>query len=686
MKNSPLFFCYFLIVIFPTASYSQNQFEQNNSCSTSAEIELNVEYDAAIQEPFDKDYYVFNVPDEGVLKVQITGISNDYQISSFLFEENCISNFLEFAGSGSNENVILYEKLCTPGTYHLLLEDSGSGNEWSLEPYSFIVTLDTSDIYEANNCNDDCEDAVEIEFGQIVNATIADEFDEDFYKLEVPTEGVITVQITGISDDYGMHSFLYSDVNCINEIEDAFENNASFLNMYEKVCSPGTYILQLRDIGGSSTTLDDWSLEPYTLVVTLDTSDIYETNNCNDNCSDAVEIEFGQTISATIADEFDEDFYKLEVPTEGVVKVQITGISDDYGMHSFLYSDVNCINEIEDASENNASFLNMYEKVCSPGTYILQLRDLGGSPTTLNDWSFEPYNLLVTLDTSDIYETNNCNDQQSSAFQLSEVCTDTFFAAINELNDQDYFQFDVSANSIINIDVKDVPSNINLRAELTNGTNTESTLGGNGDPISLTINNSQQSTYTLRLNDGGNNQFNESLYQLCIQILPIVSFTNIADTVLISDGALSLEGGIPNTGIYSGVGVNSSTGEFDPSIAGLGTHEITYTITDENGCSNSVIDLITVVQTTNTFSLSSYESIRVSPNPFSDIINIEVIGSPRKEIVLDIFNLSGSRVYSFKNQIANGNLEVDLSKYPAGLYLLRFKVDGLMHSTKIIKE
>ncbi|MBK7909423.1 T9SS type A sorting domain-containing protein [Candidatus Pollutiaquabacter sp.] len=55
---------------------------------------------------------------------------------------------------------------------------------------------------------------------------------------------------------------------------------------------------------------------------------------------------------------------------------------------------------------------------------------------------------------------------------------------------------------------------------------------------------------------------------------------------------LTLTGGSPAGGTYSGTGV--SGGAFDPSVSGTGTFNITYTYTDNNGCTNSAQRSITV--------------------------------------------------------------------------------------------
>ncbi len=57
---------------------------------------------------------------------------------------------------------------------------------------------------------------------------------------------------------------------------------------------------------------------------------------------------------------------------------------------------------------------------------------------------------------------------------------------------------------------------------------------------------------------------------------------------------VTLSGGSPVGGIYSGTGVTAN--EFVPADAGVGVHEITYTYTDVNGCTGTAVDTITIIQ------------------------------------------------------------------------------------------
>jgi len=82
---------------------------------------------------------------------------------------------------------------------------------------------------------------------------------------------------------------------------------------------------------------------------------------------------------------------------------------------------------------------------------------------------------------------------------------------------------------------------------------------------------------------------------------PSVSFSPLS-AVCLTTSPFSLTGGLPLGGVYSGVGVSS--GIFNPSIAGVGSHLITYTFTDGNGCS---------ALATQSISVTGFPSASISP-------------------------------------------------------------------------
>lgn len=96
-------------------------------------------------------------------------------------------------------------------------------------------------------------------------------------------------------------------------------------------------------------------------------------------------------------------------------------------------------------------------------------------------------------------------------------------------------------------------------------------------------------TYQILLFDG----FNYRSNYVTVNVLPLPSVgLNNFNALCASASAFTLTGGQPAGGTYSGVGV--SGGMFDPAVAGVGTHTITYTITNAQGCSNSASKTITI--------------------------------------------------------------------------------------------
>ncbi|MCF8296180.1 MAG: lamin tail domain-containing protein [Saprospiraceae bacterium] len=73
--------------------------------------------------------------------------------------------------------------------------------------------------------------------------------------------------------------------------------------------------------------------------------------------------------------------------------------------------------------------------------------------------------------------------------------------------------------------------------------------------------------------------------------LPILTFPALSD-ICVDASALTLNTATPAGGTYSGLGV--SAGTFNPAIAGVGTHSITYAYADVHGCIDSTTQTITV--------------------------------------------------------------------------------------------
>jgi len=115
-----------------------------------------------------------------------------------------------------------------------------------------------------------------------------------------------------------------------------------------------------------------------------------------------------------------------------------------------------------------------------------------------------------------------------------------------------------------------------------------------------------------------------------IQILgiPKVTYQIPQRLVCIGSGLDSLKGGLPANGTSGGVGVYSGAGVtggvFNPLVAGLGKHPITYTFTPSSGvCPASAVDTIQVLGEPSVTSFTKALSI----NPCDTLVPLKVIGT-----------------------------------------------------------
>ena len=125
------------------------------------------------------------------------------------------------------------------------------------------------------------------------------------------------------------------------------------------------------------------------------------------------------------------------------------------------------------------------------------------------------------------------------------------------------------------------------------------------DPPVLTQNRSYRVIVTI---DNGN--------QVCVEASNCITYT-ITNTPAVNldpagpfctlDGTQTLAAN-PSGGMFSGVGiVDATAGIFDPSVAGVGTHTITYNFTGIGGCEGSDMVDIVVVESPDVTSITSQE-------------------------------------------------------------------------------
>ena len=172
---------------------------------------------------------------------------------------------------------------------------------------------------------------------------------------------------------------------------------------------------------------------------------------------------------------------------------------------------------------------------------------------------------------------------------------------------------------------------------------------------------------------------------LIINPLPNVSVASFNPDTLCDNGlAVSLPVGSPSGGNYTGIGVGA--GNFDPVTAGVGTHNIIYTYTDGNTCTNSDTTIIYVQSCVGIDETSNDFGILIYPNPNTGKFTIEKPNGLNKEVKVKLLDATSKLIMDKVIPIGKQKVEMDIIKYSNGIYYLQLIVDDEVFVKKILKN
>ncbi|MFN8309330.1 MAG: T9SS type A sorting domain-containing protein [Chitinophagales bacterium] len=173
--------------------------------------------------------------------------------------------------------------------------------------------------------------------------------------------------------------------------------------------------------------------------------------------------------------------------------------------------------------------------------------------------------------------------------------------------------------------------------------------------------------YYVKVVHNGNTYYSDTV-TVNVNPKPNVAYSGLQDSICRNASAISLSGGSPAGGTYSGPGVVG--GMFNPNVAGNGTKTITYTYTDQTtGCSNEASKNIVVHACSNGIdALQNDLQISMYPNPATTAVIIE--GNAKlNDATVVVYDLNGAVVSTKKITAAKTSVEVQ--HLPVGSYLVR---------------
>lgn len=185
------------------------------------------------------------------------------------------------------------------------------------------------------------------------------------------------------------------------------------------------------------------------------------------------------------------------------------------------------------------------------------------------------------------------------------------------------------------------------------------------------------------MNDCGEGDYSDGL-SVSINTLPEISITLTSDSVCVYNENFILEGGLPANGEFSGDFVTD--GEFSPEEAGVGTHIITYTYTDGNGCTNMAETELYVGECLGIDEFANNIQVELYPNPNNGVFTLNLSTDGNEVVNIRVLNNIGEEVYKLDNITVNNSYknELNLSKYSEGLYFIHISSGDSYYLKKIL--
>lgn len=301
------------------------------------------------------------------------------------------------------------------------------------------------------------------------------------------------------------------------------------------------------------------------------------------------------------------------------------------------------------------------DSVCSGATATL-------TATGANTYTWSPGNISG----SSVTVTPTASTTYTATGTDSNGCSDTGLVALNVLPSPN-----VTASSNPPASCSGSPVTITAT-----GASTFTWQPGNLTGSSVVVTPSGPTTYTVT---GVNANGCTDTYLINISVTPgpdIICYA--AQTNVCTNDMNVLLYGIPAGGTWSGPGV--SGGYFVPSTAGTGTHVLTYSYTDPNGCTNSGTTTIVVSQCVGVNEFSGLGGVSFYPNPNDGLFTIHVASGNIHEMKMEVVDLQGRIIHS---EILSGidagfSKEINLSGIANGAYYLRISSENNTLTEKLI--
>jgi serine protease inhibitor ecotin len=276
--------------------------EPNNTFGAAALVDIDSSFYANILPQGDVDWYAFDAPHQGELRILVTEVPENMDITYRVWDANrdvYAGWYNPLAPGGDTEAIV---DLPSAGRYFLEVRDAGD-NARAIEPYLLNLSFTPAmDIFEPNQT---FGSAAVIAVDGSIKANILPKGDVDWYAFDVPHHGELQLSVTDVPQAMDI-AFRVWTAN--RDVYDGWFRPLApggDTNAIVDLPEPGRYYIELRDNNN-----DARSIEPYTLSSKFMPAP--DANEPNNESSQATPLIAGEPVLGNILPRGDVDWYRIE--------------------------------------------------------------------------------------------------------------------------------------------------------------------------------------------------------------------------------------------------------------------------------------------------------------------------------------------------------------------------------------
>ncbi|MHA1169280.1 MAG: DVUA0089 family protein [Candidatus Hodarchaeales archaeon] len=366
--------------------------EPNDSFANATYVQFNSSITERIYPAGDVDIFRFQLEESNAVYFRTTGLVGDTLL--YLYD----SNFTLLAtdnDSGNDRFSLIYLSSLGIGVYYIKVEEKG--NDSTINAYTIEFTFSTNTIGDSYEPDNNFMLATLIELNTYQFHSIDPVLDQDYLKFELSTVSAVTIETSGLEGSDTVIYLYDSNYSLLATDDDSGTNSYSLIQ--NTLLQPGLFYIMVKCYYGSRT-IDNYKIMVSALEV------ISGLDGSNDSFAQAVEINFNTSISGSINQTGDRDYYSFQVETKTSVTISTSGLADGDTVIYLYKEQQTLLTSDDDSGSGSYSLIEDYSLV--PGKYYIAIEEYG------NDDTIDLYILSLTNRTA--IKSNNPFDD--SLFEI----------------------------------------------------------------------------------------------------------------------------------------------------------------------------------------------------------------------------------------------------------------------------